>query len=229
MKKLSKKYAAALKEIDRSKKYSVAEAAAVIKKTSTTKFDAPVQICFNLNLNTKQPDQQLRGTISLPNGSGKTKKVLAVTNTKVEEAKAAGADYAGGVELLEKIQKENWFDFDVIVATPDMMGQLGKMGRILGPKGLMPNPKSGTVSPDIATAVKEIKNGKITYRTDKDGNVSCAVGLVSFTEEALVENINTVINTISRVKPASVKGTYVKSVSLHTCMGPAVKLEYIVK
>lgn len=227
MKKLTKKYDNALKQYDKSKRYSVAEAAEVVKKTSINKFDAPVQIVFKLNLDTKQPDQQLRGTIVLPHGSGKKVKVLAITNAKQDEAKAAGADYVGAADMLEKIQKENWFDFDVIVATPDMMGQLGRMGRILGPKGLMPNPKSGTVTPNIGQAIKEIKNGKITYRTDKDGNIHATVGLVSFSKEDLADNINAVVSTINRVRPASVKGKYITNAVVHTCMGPAVKLDIL--
>lgn len=224
MKKLSKKYAAALKEVEKGKTYSVKEASELVKKTSTTKFDSTVDVSFHLNLDTKQPDQQLRGTITLPFGNGKTKKVLAITGTKVEEAKAAGADYAGGVELLEKIQKENWFDFDVIVATPDMMGQLGRMGRILGPKGLMPNPKTGTVSMDIANAVKEIKNGKLAYRVDKDGNLHLSIAKVSFDAEKIATNLQTVIDTIIRIKPAAVKGVYIYNVAIHTTMGPAIKI-----
>lgn len=223
MKKLSKKYAAALANVEKGKLYTVKEACELVKKTSTTKFDSTVEVSFNLNLDTKQPDQQLRGTITLPYGNGKTKKVLAITS-KVEEAKAAGADYAGGVELLEKIQKENWFDFDVIVATPDMMGQLGRMGRVLGPKGLMPNPKSGTVSPDIATAVKEIKNGKLAYRVDKDGNLHLSIAKVSFDADKIASNLQTVIDTIVRIKPSTVKGTYINTVVIHTTMGPAIKL-----
>jgi len=226
MKKLAKKYANALKEIEQGKLYTVKEASELIKKTSTTKFDSTVEVSFHLNLDTKQPDQQLRGTLTLPYGNGKTKKVLAITGTKVEEAKAAGADYAGGVELLEKIQKENWFDFDVIVATPDMMGQLGRMGRILGPKGLMPNPKSGTVSPDIATAVKEIKNGKLAYRVDKDGNLHLSIARVSFDAEKIAANLQTVIDTIVRIKPATVKGAYITNLVVHTTMGPAIKLAF---
>lgn len=226
MKKLSKKYAAALANVEKGKLYTVKEASELVKKTSTTKFDSTVEVSFNLNLDTKQPDQQLRGTITLPYGNGKTKKVLAITS-KVEEAKAAGADYAGGAELLEKIQKENWFDFDVIVATPDMMGQLGRMGRVLGPKGLMPNPKSGTVSPDIATAVKEIKNGKLAYRVDKDGNLHLSIAKVSFDADKIATNLQTVIDTIVRIKPSTVKGTYINTVVIHTTMGPAIKLALV--
>ncbi|MBO8414202.1 MAG: 50S ribosomal protein L1 [Firmicutes bacterium] len=222
--KRGKKYTAALKLVEKGRKYTLAEACELVKSTAVTKFDSTIDISFHLNLDTKQPDQQLRGTITLPYGNGKTKKVLAITAAKVEEAKAAGADYAGGAELLEKIQKENWFDFDVIVATPDMMGQLGKMGRILGPKGLMPNPKSGTVSPDIATAVKEIKNGKLAYRVDKDGNLHLSIARVSFDNEKIQTNLQTVIDTINRIKPSAVKGTYILSATLHTTMGPAIRL-----
>lgn len=222
--KRGKKYTAALKLVEKGRKYTLAEACELVKSTAVTKFDSTIDISFHLNLDTKQPDQQLRGTITLPYGNGKTKKVLAITAAKVEEAKAAGADYAGGAELLEKIQKENWFDFDVIVATPDMMGQLGKMGRILGPKGLMPNPKSGTVSPDIATAVKEIKNGKLAYRVDKDGNLHFSIARVSFDNEKIQTNLQTVIDTINRIKPSAVKGTYILSATLHTTMGPAIRL-----
>lgn len=224
MKKLSKKYTAAKALIEKGKQYTVAEAAELVKKTAMTNFDSTVEVCFNLNINTKQPDQQLRGTISLPNGNGKTKKILAITGTKVDEAKEAGADYVGGVELLEKISKENWFDFDIIVATPDMMGQLGRMGRILGPKGLMPNPKTGTVSMEIGKAIKEIKNGKVSYRADKDGNVHFSVARCSFDTEKIVQNIQAVVDMIVRIRPAAVKGVYVKSVTVHSTMGPAIRV-----
>ena len=224
MKKLSKKYAAALALVEKGKVYSVSEAAELVKKTSITKFDASVDIAFKLNLNTKQADQQLRGTVTLPFGNGKTKKILAVTNTKVEEAKAAGADFVGGKEMLQKIQSENWFDFDVIVATPDMMGELGKMGRILGPKGLMPNPKAGTVSMDIASAIKEIKNGKLEYRTDKEGNISLPIAKVFFDAEKIFKNIETVVALILKIKPQSVKGTYVQNCVISSTMGPSIKI-----
>ena len=224
MKKLSKKYVAAKALVEKGKQYSVAEAAELVKKTAMTNFDSTVEVSFNLNINTKQPDQQLRGTISLPNGNGKTKKILAITGTKVEEAKAAGADYVGGVELLEKIKTENWFDFDIIVATPDMMGQLGRMGRVLGPKGLMPNPKSGTVSMDIGKAVKEIKNGKVAYRADKDGNVHFSVARCSFDADKIAENIQAVIDMIVRIRPSAVKGIYLKNATVHSTMGPAIRL-----
>lgn len=226
MKKYGKKYEAALKKIDTSKVYSIEEAVPVVKTTSTTKFDSTIDISFALNVNPTYADQLIRGTITLPHGNGKTKKVLALTHGRTEEAKAAGADYVGGSELLEKIQNENWFDFDVIVATPDMMGELGKMGRLLGPKGLMPNPKSGTVSPNLAQAVTEIKAGKLAYRVDKDGNLHLSIGRVSFSDEFLVDNLKAVTEHIQKARPSTVKGTYVKTVAIHTTMGPSVRITY---
>lgn len=221
--KHSKKYEAALKLIDQNKVYSIKEAAEIIGKTSTTKFDASVGISFNLNINTKAADQQIRGTVILPAGSGKTVRVCAITG-KVEDAKKAGADFAGGKELLEKIANEKWFDFDVICATPEMMGEIGKLGRVLGPKGLMPNPKTGTVGPDIAKMVTELKAGKVEYRADKDGNVNLAVGKCSFEPSKLEENITTVVKQILKVRPQTVKGNYVNSCHLVTTMGPSIKL-----
>jgi ribosomal protein L1 len=221
--KQSKKYAASLALIEKGKAYSLIEAVALVKKTATTKFDGTIDISFNLNIDTKQADQQLRGTIVLPHSNGKTKKILAITN-KTEEATAAGADYVGGKEMLQKIQSENWFDFDVIVATPDMMGELGRMGRILGPKGLMPNPKAGTVSPDIASAIKEIKAGKIEYRADKEGNMHLSVAKASFADDVIVDNLKAVIDTVLRIRPASVKGVYIKNAVIHSVMGPSVKI-----
>ncbi len=225
MKKHSKKYTEASKLIEKGKVYTIEEAVPVLKKTSCTKFDSSVDVSFSLNVNPTHADQLIRGTITLPHGNGKTKKVLAIT-TKVDEAKAAGADYAGGKELLEKIQNENWFDFDVIVATPDMMGELGKMGRLLGPKGLMPNPKTGTVSPNIAQAVTEIKAGKLSYRVDKDGNLHLPVGRVSFEDSFLVDNIKAVTDHIQKARPSTVKGTYVKNCVVHTTMGPGLAITY---
>lgn len=221
--KQSKKYAASLALIEKGKAYSLTEAVALVKKTATTKFDGTIDISFNLNIDTKQADQQLRGTIVLPHSNGKTKKILAITN-KTEEATAAGADYVGGKEMLQKIQSENWFDFDVIVATPDMMGELGRMGRILGPKGLMPNPKAGTVSPDIASAIKGIKAGKIEYRADKEGNMHLSVAKASFSDDVIVDNLKAVIDTVLRIRPASVKGVYIKNAVIHSVMGPSVKI-----
>ncbi len=226
MKKVSKNYKAALAKIDTAKVYDIAEASKLVKETSTTKFDASVDLCFRLNVNPTKADQLIRGTISLPHGNGKTKKVLVVTNTKLEDAKASGADYVGGVDMLEKIKTENWFDFDIIVATPDMMGELGKMGRLLGPKGLMPNPKTGTVTMDVKTAVSEIKKGKIAYRVDKDGNLAMGVGRVSFSDSDLADNILAVCNQIAAARPSTVKGTYIQKAVISTSMGPSIKITF---
>lgn len=222
--KRSKAYRAAAEQVTRTKLYSLPEAVALVKKTSIAKFDASVDIAFNLNVDPKQADQMLRGTVTLPHGNGRTKRILVITKSKADEAREAGADYVGDTDLLEKIQKENWFDFDVIVATPDMMGQIGRLGRVLGPKGLMPNPKTGTVTTNVAQAVKEIKNGKVEYRTDKAGNVQLSVGKVSFSEQDLVDNISSIINLILAVRPASVKGTYIKSCSISSTIGPSVRI-----
>ncbi len=223
MKKLSKKYKESLSLIEKGKKYSIEEACDLVKKTAKAKFDQSVDVSFKLNIDPKQADQQLRGTISLPHGNGKTSRVLAITD-KVDEAKKAGADYVGQQDLLDKIAKENWFDFDVIVATPNMMGALGKMGKVLGPKGLMPNPKTGTVSPNIGQAVKEIKDGKISYRNDKDGNLAVNFGKSSFTEKKLADNLKAVIETVNKIKPSAVKGTYIISCTISSTYGPAIKL-----
>ena len=226
MKKNSKKYEAALKKIDASKVYSLEEAVKLVKETSTTKFDSSVDISFRLNVNPTLADQLIRGTITLPHGNGKTKKVLVVTNTKLDDAKESGADFFGGKEMLEKIQRENWFGFDVIVATPDMMGELGKMGRVLGPKGLMPNPKTGTVTMDVKTAVAEIKRGKIAYRVDRDGNLSMGIGRVSFSDADLLENVAAITAPIAKARPSTVKGTYILTAALSTTMGPAVQITF---
>lgn len=223
MKKLSKKYAASLALIEKDKKYTFEEACELVKKTATAKFDESIDVCFNLNIDPKQADQQLRGTVTLPHGNGKTVRVLAITD-KVADATVAGADFVGQQDMLDKIQKENWFDFDVIVATPNMMGLLGRMGRVLGPKGLMPNPKTGTVTPDIASAIKEIKNGKISYRNDKDGNLAFNFGKASFDAQKLAENLKTIVETVNRIKPASVKGTYIVSATISSTYGPAIRL-----
>ena len=223
--KHGKKYEAALKLIDKNKVYSVHEACELVKQTSVTKFDSTVGISMKLNINTKKADQQVRGTVILPAGTGKNVRVVAITS-KVDVAKEAGADYAGGKELLEKIVGEKWFDFDVMCATPEMMGEIGKNGRVLGPKGLMPNPKTGTVGPDIAKMIKELKAGKVEYRADKDGNVNVAVGKVSFDIEKLEENVTTLINQIIKVRPSVVKGNYILSCSIHTTMGPSIKVQY---
>lgn len=223
--KHGKKYEAALKLIDKNKVYSVHEACELVKQTSVTKFDSTVGISMKLNINTKKADQQVRGTVILPAGTGKDVRVVAITS-KVDVAKEAGADYAGGKELLEKIVGEKWFDFDVMCATPEMMGEIGKNGRVLGPKGLMPNPKTGTVGPDIAKMIKELKAGKVEYRADKDGNINVAVGKVSFDVEKLEENVTTLINQIIKVRPSVVKGNYILSCSIHTTMGPSIKVQY---
>ena len=224
--KQGKKYIAAKKLVDENKEYTLEEAAALLKKTSITKFDSTVDISFALNVNPTLADQLIRGTLVLPHGNGKTKKILAVTNVKQEEAKAAGADFVGGKEMLEKIQSENWFGFDIIVATPDMMGELGKMGRLLGPKGLMPNPKTGTVSMEIGKAITEIKKGKISYRVDKDGNLNVSIARVSFSEADIVDNLQAMIDAIVKSRPASVKGVYIKTAVVHTTMAPGMKITF---
>ena len=223
--KHSKNYRKVLELVDSSKVYSLAEACELVKKTSTVKFDATVDGSFHMNVDTTKADQQIRGTLILPHCNGKTKKICAITS-KVEEAKNAGADFAGGKDLLEKIQKENWFDFDVIVATPEMMGELGKMGRLLGPKGLMPNPKTGTVAVDIAKAIKEIKLGKVEYRLDKNANMSLTIGRVSFATEDLVDNLVALTSTLVKVRPAAVKGSYIKTAVVHTTMGPSIRFNF---
>ena len=225
MKKKGKKYQAVAAKVDSAKVYTIEEACALAKETSTVKFDSTVDVSFRLNVDPRQADQQIRGTLTLPHGNGKTKRILAITH-KEEEARNAGADFVGGKEMLEKIQKENWFDFDVIVATPDMMGELGKMGRLLGPKGLMPNPKTGTVSMDIGKAIHEIKMGKVEYRVDKEGNLHLTVGKVSFANEKLADNLKAICDTIVRVRPASVKGVYIKNAVVHTVMGPAIHFTF---
>ena len=223
--KHGKKYEAALKLIDKTKVYSIEEACELVKKTSITSFDSTVQVSMKLNINTKKADQKIRGTVILPAGTGKNVRVVAITH-KVDEALKAGADYAGDKELLNKIVTEKWFDFDVMCATPEMMGEIGKNGRVLGPKGLMPNPKTGTVGPDITKMVQELKAGKVEYRADKDGNVNVAVGKCSFDTEKLVENVKTLIAQILKVRPQTVKGAYVLSCHIVTTMGPSIRLDF---
>ena len=223
--KHGKKYEAALKLIDKTKVYSIEEACELVKKTSITSFDSTVQVSMKLNINTKKADQQIRGTVILPAGTGKNVRVVAITH-KVDEALKAGADYAGDKELLNKIVNEKWFDFDVMCATPEMMGEIGKNGRVLGPKGLMPNPKTGTVGPDITKMVQELKAGKVEYRADKDGNVNVAVGKCSFDTEKLVANVKTLIAQILKVRPQTVKGAYVLSCHIVTTMGPSIRLDW---
>lgn len=219
-----KKYTAALAQVDRTKAYDYKEAVTLAKKISSTKFDSSVEVSFFLNVDPRQADQNIRGAMVLPNGTGKSQKVLVITQgAKEEEAKNAGADYVGGADMLEKIQG-GWFDFDIIVATPDMMGQLGKLGRVLGPKGLMPNPKTGTVTMNVAQAVDEIKKGKVEYRVDKDGNVNVMIGKVSFSEDQLAENYKALYDQIVRVKPNSVKGQFIKKITVSTTMGPGINV-----
>ena len=222
--KKGKKYLAAAQKVDSTKLYSVEEAVKLVKETSTVKFDATVDVSFKLNVDPKQADQQIRGTLILPHGNGKTKKVLAITD-KVEDAKNAGADLVGGAEMIEKISG-GWFDFDVIVATPNMMPLLGKVARVLGPKGLMPNPKTGTVNPDIARAIKEIKAGKVEYRVDKEANMHVSIARVSFDAKKIAENLQALVDAIMKARPASVKGTYVKNAVVHTTMGPAIHFTF---
>ncbi|WAA12382.1 50S ribosomal protein L1 [Fervidibacillus halotolerans] len=225
MVKRGKKYIEAEKLIDRTKVYDAKEALELVKKTSFVKFDASVEVAFRLGVDPKKADQQIRGAVVLPNGTGKTRRVLVFAKgEKAKEAEAAGADFVGEQEYIEKIQ-QGWFDFDVIVATPDMMGEVGKLGRILGPKGLMPNPKTGTVTFEVERAVKEIKAGKVEYRVDKAGNVHVPIGKVSFDTEKLHENLATIYETILKVKPASAKGTYVKNITVTSTMGPGVKVD----
>ncbi len=225
MAKYGKKYLEASKLIDSTKSYGVFEALQLAQKTNTTKFDASVDVSYNLNIDPRYADQQIRGAIVLPNGTGKSKVVLAITD-KIKDATEAGADFVGGKEMLDKIKNENWFGFDAIVATPNMMGELGKLGRLLGPKGLMPNPKTGTVSPDIAKAVKEIKAGKVEYRADKQGNINVSIGRVSFTAEKLEENFKALKDAIMKAKPSTIKGAYIKNVVVSSTMGPGVKVDF---
>jgi large subunit ribosomal protein L1 len=224
--KRGKKYIAALKLIDINKSYTLEEAAALVKQTSTVKFDATVDVSFRINADPTQADQQIRGTMVLPHGNGKTKKILTITSSKTKEATDAGSDFVGGKELLEKIQKENWFAFDVIVATPEMMGEIGKLGKVLGPKGLMPNPKIGTVTMDVVKAIKEIKAGKVEYRLDKEANIAVSVGRVSFTEAQLADNIAALTETLVKVRPSALKGNMFKTASIHTTMGPSIKITF---
>ena len=226
MAKKSKRYTEAAALIENGKLYSAEEAIELVKKTSNVKFDASVDVAFNLGLDVRQADQQLRGAVVLPHGTGKTKKVLVFAKgEKAKEAEAAGADFVGAEDLVQKIQKENWFDFDVVVATPDMMGVVGRLGRDLGPKGLMPNPKAGTVTMDVANAIKEIKAGKIEYRLDKSNIIHVPVGKASFTEEQLADNFQTLIDAIVKAKPAAAKGQYFRNVTITSTMGPGVKID----
>ncbi len=226
MRKRSKKYTEAFSKIEKSKVYTKEEAVKLVKETSISKFDGSVEIAMRLNLDTKKADQQLRGAIVLPKGTGKTVRVLVIAKGEnAKKAEAAGADYVGDVDMIEKIEKENWFEFDTMIATPDMMPLLGKIGRVLGPRGLMPNPKTGTVTLDVEKAINEVKAGRVEYRTDSFGNVHGIIGKVSFSEEDLLENLNAFVSAILKVKPATVKGDYVKNISISSTMGPGIKVE----
>ncbi len=225
MAKKSKKYVEALGKIDRTKLYESKEALALVSEIATAKFDETVEAHIKLGVDSRHADQQVRGAIVLPHGTGKTKKVLVFAKgEKAKEAEAAGADFVGAEDLVQKIQKENWFDFDVVVATPDMMGVVGRLGRVLGPKGLMPNPKSGTVTFDVTKAVEEIKAGKVEYRLDKNNIIHVAIGKVSFGGEKLAENFNVLMNAIIKAKPSAAKGQYLRSISVTSTMGPGVKI-----
>ena len=226
MKKRSKKYEEAFSKIEKGKVYSKEEAVKLVKETSISKFDGSVEVAMRLNLDTKKADQQLRGAIVLPKGTGKNIRVLVIAKGEdAEKAKNAGADYVGDVDMIEKIEKENWFDFDTMIATPDMMPLLGKIGRVLGPRGLMPNPKTGTVTMDVEKAVNEVKAGRVEYRTDSFGNIHGIIGKVSFSEEDLLANLDAFVAAILKVKPATVKGDYVKNISISSTMGPGIKVE----
>ena len=224
MAKISKNYKAAKDKVEAGKLYDLKEAVNLAKELHFTKFDSSVEVSFFLNVDPRHADQQIRGAMVLPNGTGKSQKVLVITQgEKIDEAKAAGADFVGGADLLEEIKK-GWFEFDIIVATPDMMGQLGRLGKVLGPKGLMPNPKTGTVTTDLTSAINDIKKGKVEYRVDKDGNINVQIGKASFTDEALVENFKAIFTVIARSRPAAVKGAFMKKVVLSTSMGPGIRI-----
>ena len=224
--KMSKRYAESVKLVDKTKKYGIKEALETIEKMPKPKFDETVELHVKLGVDSKHADQQVRGTVVLPNGTGKTQKVLVFAKgPKAEEAEKAGADFVGAEELIPKIQNENWFDYDVVVATPDMMGVVGRLGKVLGPKGLMPNPKSGTVTMDVTKAINEIKSGKVEYRLDKTNIIHLGFGKVSFGADKLLENYETIINAIIKAKPAAAKGQYIKSVAIATTMGPSLFID----
>ena len=224
--KRSKKYVDAASKVEKTKLYTKEEAIKLVKETSTTKFDSSVELVLRLNLDTKKADQQLRGATVLPNGTGKSKRVLVLAKGSLaKDAKDAGADYVGDMDMIDKIANENWFDFDTMVATPDMMPALGKIGKLLGPKGLMPNPKTGTVTMDVARTVNEIKKGRVEYRTDSFGNVAVIIGKTSFTEKQLLENLNAFVALIIKLKPTTVKGEYIKNISVSSTMGPGIKID----
>lgn len=225
MAKLTKNFKAAAALVDASASYSVKDALDLARKSNFVKFDPSVELSFRLNVDPRHADQQIRGAVVLPHGTGRSQRVLVVAQgPKEKEAKEAGADHVGNKEILEKV-KGGWFDFDVIVATPDMMAELGKLGKVLGPKGLMPNPKTGTVTMDVGKAVSDIKKGKVEYRTDKEGNVGLMIGKLSFSDDQLQENIETIIDLVKKARPAAVKGNYFKNVVLSTTMGPGIKID----
>ena len=224
--KKSKRYITNIEKIEKNKLYGIEEAIKLVKETSNAKFDSTVEVAMNLNLDVKKADQQLRGAVVLPNGTGKSKKILVLAKgDQAKVAKESGADFVGDIDMITKIEKENWFDFDVIIATPEMMPSLGKIGKLLGPKGLMPNPKTGTVTTDVAKAIEETKKGKVNYRTDSFGNIHVGIGKASFTEEALRENLKAFVSVILKAKPSTVKGAYVKNITLTSTMGPGIKLD----
>jgi len=226
MKKRGKTYTSVKELVEKGRAYTKEEAVKLVKEMSKTKFDGTVEVAMNLNLDTKKPEQQLRGALVLPNGTGKTKKVLVIAKGDfAKEAKEAGADYVGDTDLIAKIEKEGWFEFDVMIATPDMMPALGKIGKILGPRGLMPNPKTGTVTTNVKKAVNDVKAGQVEYRTDSYGNIHGVVGKVSFDEDKLVENLTAFVKTIARIKPSVVKGTYIKNITISATMSPSVKVD----
>ena len=223
--KHGKRYAESAKEVDRSKVYDLEEAIALVKKNATAKFDETVEVHVRTGCDGRHADQQIRGSVVLPHGTGKTVRILVFAkDAKADEAKAAGADYVGAEDMVQKIQKENWFDFDAVVATPDMMSVVGRLGRILGPRGMMPNPKTGTVTMDVTGAINDIKAGKIEYRLDKTNIIHCPVGKASFTEEQLSDNLNTLFEVLIKARPAAVKGQFMKSVTLTSTMGPGVRV-----
>lgn len=226
MKKHGKKYVEASKKVEADKLYTIEEAVKLVKETAVTKFDSTVEVAVKLNIDAKKSDQSLRGSFVLPNGTGKTKRVLVIAKgDAAKAAKDAGATYVGDKDMIDKIAKENWFDFDVIVATPDMMPELGKIGKVLGPKGLMPNPKTGTVTADVEKAVNDINKGMISYKNDSFGNVHSIIGKVSFDNKKLAENLSYVVTTVAKAKPSSVKGVFINSITITTTMGPGIRLD----
>lgn len=226
MSKFGKKYVEASKKVDKNTAYDAKEAIKIVKETSITKFEGSIDVAMKLNIDPKKQDQQMRGSFVLPNGSGKTKRILVLAKgEQAEIARNLGADFVGDKDLVEKIKTENWLDFDVIVATPDMMPEVGKIGNILGPRGLMPNPKTGTVTPKVETAINDIKKGMIEYRADSYGNIHAIIGKVSFTDEALFENLKYIVSTIVKNKPAAVKGTFIQNISISATMGPGVRVD----